>query len=78
MASTPVFLRNGEAAFVTGRLRDPESAFTMIGHRASAPAVVELWTEEGHWREDRDPHHFDIVTLVAANGEKIDAKEFQK
>jgi len=68
--STPVFLRNGTAARVTGRAHVPP--FTLVGRQASG--VLELWREDGEWREDGAQHPLDIVSLVTPSGQLVALK----
>jgi hypothetical protein len=61
---TPVFLRNGKAAHVTGRVN--VAPFSLIGRQSSGQ--LELWKEDGEWREDGAPHPLDIVSIVTPSG----------
>ena len=62
-----VQLRNGQPA-IARALTNEESAppWGLIGLRRSpekyfAIGDPELWFASGHWREDREPHPFDIL-----------------
>ena len=62
-----VQLRNGQPA-IARALTDKESAppWGLIGLRRLPEKYFgigdpELWLASGHWREDREPHDFDIL-----------------
>lgn len=66
MNPTAVFLRCGKAAHVTGRVTGPWP-FALIG-RTVEEGRLELWQENGRWRESGEAHPLDIVSLVTAGG----------
>ncbi len=67
---TPVFLRNGATAHVTGRV--DVAPFALVGRQPSG--VLELWQEDGQWREDGAEHPLDIVSLVTPSGQLVALK----
>ncbi|MBI5770801.1 MAG: hypothetical protein HZA93_23695 [Verrucomicrobia bacterium] len=73
MTHTPVFLRNGEAATVTGRIN--VAPFALLGRRNSG--TLEMWQEQGEWREDGREHPLDIVSFVTPGGGLVALKENQ-
>ncbi len=66
MNPTPVFLRCGKAAHVTGRVTSPWP-FALIG-RTVEESRLELWQENGRWRDDGTDHPLDIISLVTPGG----------
>jgi len=66
MKGTPVFLRGGQAAHVTGRVTGPWP-FALIGRMADGDRL-ELWQENGRWRDDGAEHPLDIVSVVTPGG----------
>lgn len=72
MNVTPVFLRNGEAAKVLGRVA--VRPFALVGRRGGGTGELELWQESGAWREDGAEHPLDIVSLVLADGQIVQLK----
>ncbi|HEY1791536.1 MAG TPA: hypothetical protein VGG34_01345 [Opitutaceae bacterium] len=75
---TPVVLRNGDPAAVTGRIK--LDGFRVQGFRRLKAAFChpleahELWTGDGHWREDGGEHPLDIVKIVTPDGNQITAE----
>lgn len=67
---TPVFLRNGQTAHVTGRVNVPP--FALVGRQNGGQ--LELWQEDGEWREDGAAHPLDIVSLVTPSGQLVALK----
>lgn len=64
-----VFLRNGEAADV--ERKDCAVGFGVLGKRRAEGSGLEMWTKDGHWREDRTEHPFDIVLFVNPDGQIV-------
>jgi hypothetical protein len=64
-----VFLRNGEAATLTGMV-PVEGALMVQGirHRTAAP---DLWLASGKWTYREEDHPFDVVTIVTPQGEAV-------
>ena len=61
-----VMLRGKQFARVESAVRGPWP-FSVQG-RCNVANTPELWTRDGHWREDKAPHALDIVGVVAADG----------
>jgi hypothetical protein len=40
--------------------------FSLLGR--TSQGTLELWTRDGHWRDDKTPHALDIVATVSADG----------
>ena len=71
--SIPVVLRNGEPARISGG--SGIKPYPVQGFRLAAPDEGELWTRDGHWRDDGEGHEFDIVSIVAPDGQVRAVKE---
>lgn len=55
-----VRLRCGFLASV--RTADPGSVFRLLGHVSTTLGKeFDCWTEDGFWRESKEPHDLDIV-----------------
>lgn len=50
-------------AQVRERVVAPSTCFTMLG-TLQAEEKPHLWRDDGRWREDGQPHAFDIVGIV--------------
>lgn len=66
---TPVILRNGEAATVTGRCNVWD--FRLQGFRNKTPNDLELWTNEGRWFGPSTEHALDIITVITPEGQAV-------
>jgi hypothetical protein len=55
-----VILRNGlRALIIEAPVLLLNTGFTFQGRTEAGQ--LELWTADGHWREDKTPHELDIV-----------------
>jgi hypothetical protein len=55
-----VILRNGLRALISDNpVIALNTAFALQGQTETGQ--LELWTADGHWREDKTPHDLDIV-----------------
>lgn len=55
-----VFLRNGEAATLSGTCDLP--TYRLTGRRGMG--TFELWTATGRWRDDNQDHPLDVTAIV--------------